>query len=304
VPLVYSEFTGVRLLGGSDLDGDGVLDLVVGSHASPGKGGNGPGHVYAYSGATHALLWSQAGANFGDRIGLYVYDVGDLDGDGVSDVGTSVGHQTFAFMKTARFYSGASGAPIGGNAAIPSGTILLNVAAAGDVDGDGHGDWIGAVFSTGLGGSIPLSTAIGTVQVRTFAREALVGDLFTLRHAVGGVQTLTLDFGPTFAGREFRVLGSLTGTDPGIASAAGTIPLVPDTYFWSTRRPGGNGHLVRASGTLDAQGRATASFTLAPGSQRFPVGTILNHAAVALDASGTQPAAVSRAVPLVVNVDG
>ncbi len=66
-----------------DLDGDGTDDLAI---AAPGfPGGASQGKVYAYSGATGALLWSVAGENAGDRFSS-PRGVGDATGDGINDV--------------------------------------------------------------------------------------------------------------------------------------------------------------------------------------------------------------------------
>src|SRR5262249_14705902 len=79
---------GVPVSGGTDLDGGGVPDVLVGAPCHDAPGLPCAGRVYAFSGRTFELLWTRDGE------GSYVYlpdwralaGIGDSDGDGVGDV--------------------------------------------------------------------------------------------------------------------------------------------------------------------------------------------------------------------------
>lgn len=127
---------GSCLAGGSDVDGDGVEDLVVGAPgagAQPGTGGRGA--VLLYSAATGALLKRWDGSP-GAALGTTVAFVGDLDADGVRDVAAAAGG-----LATLSIYSSKSGAliheilPVGGLS-----TFGASIEDVGDVTGDGVSD--------------------------------------------------------------------------------------------------------------------------------------------------------------------
>ncbi|MFQ5693542.1 MAG: FG-GAP repeat domain-containing protein, partial [Nitrospinota bacterium] len=69
---------GASVAGRTDLDGDGVPDVLVGADAIPGT-------VLAFSGADGALLFRIDGGPK-DRIGFRVAFAGDVDGDGLTDI--------------------------------------------------------------------------------------------------------------------------------------------------------------------------------------------------------------------------
>lgn len=83
-------------------------------------------------------------------------------------------------------------------------------------------------------------------------------------HAVsrsGGTQTLRLRAGAGHAGRSYAILGSVTGTRPGMRLLGLQIPLHPDAYT-SLAASGGPPVFHTFQGRLDASGGATASLAL------------------------------------------
>ncbi len=65
-----------------DVNADGTPDVVVGAPA----GGRKPGRAYVYSGKDGSVLLELTAEEAGDRFGLKVCSIGDLDGDGHADV--------------------------------------------------------------------------------------------------------------------------------------------------------------------------------------------------------------------------
>ncbi|MDP6763578.1 MAG: integrin alpha [Planctomycetota bacterium] len=117
------------LLGGSvdvasDIDGDGLPELVVGSPGDPVR------QVRVFSGADGGFLFALHGPNPGEQFGRWVAGLGDVDGDGSGDFAVSAPSGGYT-----RVYSGASQTVLF-QWNVPS-QRLANV---GDADGDGFDD--------------------------------------------------------------------------------------------------------------------------------------------------------------------
>jgi len=78
--------------------------------------------------------------------------------------------------------------------------------------------------------------------------------------ASGGTYTLSLSAGASNAGMAYAVLGSATGTSPGLDLDGNNLPLVYDAYFQATLANGGA--FSNFTGNLNANGRATATLTI------------------------------------------
>jgi len=132
-----------------DVNGDGKADFIVGDERGGGGGGLGPnGAAYVYSGATGALLYQITGDNSGDRLGNSVAGVGDVNGDSVPDfIVGAYGSNSSA--GSARVCSGLNGSLIHQvNGAVAGDAMGFAVGGAGDVDGDGKGDFlVGAIWA-------------------------------------------------------------------------------------------------------------------------------------------------------------
>ncbi|MEM1450111.1 MAG: integrin alpha [Planctomycetota bacterium] len=194
---------------GSDVDGDGVLDLMVGEPLFAGTGVE-SGHARVFSGATGALLLTVLGAQANDTLGATVAGLGDIDGDGQGDLAVGLGRLA---PRETRGLSGADGSvlftvpgigiattdldgdgfrdlvtrrtepgPLGGTLSITrgfsgrSGTILfqterplteviLGFGDAGDVDGDGFGDFLRTRITPG-----PPGFQVNVVEVFSLSR--------------------------------------------------------------------------------------------------------------------------------------
>jgi hypothetical protein len=142
---------GKALTGGSDFDGDGVPDLVVGD---PDHLVNGVavGSVVVYSSATWTPIFTWYGRNSSDRFGVSVSCVGDASADGVPDllIGSGIGYKRHG---NAYLYSGRSGHRLSRFVAdTPATGYGYSVGAAGDITGDGRADLlVGAVLDSKLG---------------------------------------------------------------------------------------------------------------------------------------------------------
>jgi len=129
-----------------DVDGDGVADFVT-SAPTNAAGGEGAGRVYVYSSASGKLLWSVDG-KAGDQLGTGVESAGDTDGDGVQDVVASA-----PGSETAYVYSGKDGHVLLTVHGEAKGDNFGNhVSSVGDIDRDGHADFIVGAPSNGAAG--------------------------------------------------------------------------------------------------------------------------------------------------------
>lgn len=146
-------FLGSALAPAGDLNDDGVPDILAGA-PSVATASALPGYAVVFSGADGAVLFRADGTAASERFGDAVAGIGDVNGDGVPDVLVGAPGVTGVATGSAHVFSGADGTLIrrhDGEGGVEN--FGKSVAALGDVDGDGAGDYaVGAPrFGVGVG---------------------------------------------------------------------------------------------------------------------------------------------------------
>jgi len=119
-----------------DVDHDGANDFVT-SAPTKNVGGENAGRVSVYSSRTGKLLWFADGKP-GEQLGSGLESAGDVDGDGVQDVIAGALYSGRAYV-----YSGKDGHTLLTlRAENDSDAFGQHVSSAGDVDHDGHADFL------------------------------------------------------------------------------------------------------------------------------------------------------------------
>ncbi|MCP4092436.1 MAG: hypothetical protein GY747_03215 [Planctomycetes bacterium] len=111
-------------------------------------------------------------------------------------------------------------------------------------------------------------------------------DVTSISLAAGGTAELTLDAGLAFAGKSYWMLGSHTGTSPGVFGHGVHVDLNNGLYFQLTSNNPTSGLFSNFRGNLDASGRATASVSVPPGFNPGLAGTSIAHAFVTVESGG------------------
>jgi hypothetical protein len=285
---------------------------VWGSGAAAVWGGNQYGSVHVGFGVMHAARWSGSAASFVDMNppGSPASGIADAWGD------QQVGSATVAGLNGAALWTGTPSSAISLH---PAGVSSSSVVAVRNgiqvgsvtIGGAGHAAaWLGSpqsfadlhgfvppAFSSSYASEIEVAHD-GTIWIvgggfntTTQRQEALVwrhnpdafsGDVATIDASAGGTQHLTLFAGPSHASAEYWVLGSLTGTMPGLAFGPGLVlPLTYDFYTQFTLTSPNTPILAASHGTLDSAGSASASFNVPPLALPFPI--TVHHAYVLID---------------------
>ena len=225
---------GRALAGGSDANGDGVPDLIVGVPRLPGAGG--AGQVRLLDGRNGALLLAHVGAGpSAAGFGSAVVFAGDLDLDGRADYAAGSGIVGTWLPGALDAFSGASGAKLfslaGGAAGDAFGAALGSI---GDVDGDGVAD-----LAIGVPGEPQSSFVKGAVRVISGASGS------TLHHVPSAGSGLL--FGSSVAG-----VGDVDGD--GVPDFAAHFPLA---YIGGVFKNFGSARILSG-----ASGSLLASWTL------------------------------------------
>lgn len=140
------DWFGYRVSGTGDVNGDGKADFIIGApYTNPG-GLTDAGSAYVYSGANGALLYQKNAESSGDAFGSTVAGAGDVNGDGKADfvVGAPYSDPGLVPLGSAYVYSGSDGALLYQKNGTDYEVTLFgySVNGAGDVNGDGKGDFI------------------------------------------------------------------------------------------------------------------------------------------------------------------
>jgi hypothetical protein len=163
-----------------DVDGDGTGDLIVGGP------GSGAGMARVYSGATGAQLHALAGPGAGARFGAVVAGIGDVNGDGRSDL--LIGAEGAAGGSGQAFVvSGMTGATLRTHTGSSGSLFGYGLGALGDVTGDGVPDYaIGG--GSGVGGLVEARSGADGTLLYTVTAIATSGQIgFIWIDAVGDI---------------------------------------------------------------------------------------------------------------------
>ena len=138
----------------------------------------------------------------------------------------------------------------------------------------------------------------GTGGAVLFQLSPLQIDTPIVHLSSGSTQTFFLDAGHSNAGKFYWLLGSASGSQPGIPFAGGSVlPLNPDAYLNYTLANPNSPPLANSLGLLDASGLGTATFLVPPGTSLAFSGLPVFHAFIVLQPGSGTLQFVSNAQP-------
>ena len=171
---------GIGIAAGSDLDGDQVGDYVIASYLLPNyMTGPTEGIADVYSGATGALLHALKGELDGDGFGSHVRFLGDVDADGVDDLGVGAewvdASPTKPQSGRVYVYSGRTATVLYRITGLKAMEFMGTINGVGDVNADGHADFaVGSCgFNAGPNGEGKVSVHSGATGKKLYT---LVGE--------------------------------------------------------------------------------------------------------------------------------
>ena len=257
---------GKSVASAGDVNGDGFSDVIIGATERLIDQDRGAAFLYlgASAGLMHIPVWVGRGSQSDSHYGISVATAGDVNGDGRSDVIVAEYHEKLpGQMSPWRAYvyhgtwQGLTATPAwstGDSVPAVNQTYQVQVASAGDVNGDGFSDVI--IGMDGLGANAVTSAA---GQARVFHGSAA---------GLGAVPAWTVE-GQTdldHLGRSAATAGDVNGdgfsdviigSGSGAANEAqvfcGSASGLASTPAWVIDN-GGTGHSVATAGDLDVDG--------------------------------------------------
>jgi len=143
------------------------------------------------------------------------------------------------------------------------------------------------------------SAPLGSPTFQThYLERTLWSEGDSVSTGAGGGFDLELVAGSQHAGELFLMLGSLSGTSPGLDAFGLHLPLNPDVYLFATLNHPTAPPLVGNLGLLDPLGRATLQFLLPAGVAAGLAGATAHHAYALLDLATLTVTHASNAVPV------
>ncbi len=188
------DFYGTSVAGIGDINGDSIPDIAVGAIHYLSFG---PGEAFIYSGQDFSQIYSYSGEHNGDRFGICISEVGDVNNDNVPDFAISATRNSLVIQNAgqAYVYSGQDGGLLHTFIGQEEGDALgAGLAPVGDINGDNHDDILISAVQT-LGTSVQNGKAMiysgrdGAI-LRTHTGEA-AGDIFG--QAVAGLGDINND---------------------------------------------------------------------------------------------------------------
>lgn len=162
------------------------------------------------------------------------------------------------------------------------------------VDGDGA---VAGAPTTLSGLAVPL---VATTPGQLVPAKRL-SPFASVSASLGGTVEFNTQFGPSEAGSLSWILGSLTGSAPGVPTAAGVIPLAPDGYTLSILQSPITGPIPGSLGLLDPSGGRVIELTVPPNVIQTMPGVTAFHAAVTLDLLTFDVRSISNSVELLID---
>ena len=259
---------GVDMDGVGDVNKDGYGDFVVSSWRSL-QGTNYWGSAELFSGKDFSRITLFDPKTPEHWFGTQCRCAGDVDGDGTNEI-------LFSGKKKAYVcdWKGKILYTLEGENRYSTGYGFV-LAGGGDVNGDGLADVIVS------GPADPPYPEV--VSVFSPAYAPLGGDRKALSLSKGETLHFSLQAGKFRKNHFYWMLGSLSGTRPGLPVGVVKIPLKWDPYMNGTVVFPWSLPLVNPVGVLDFQGKASAAFKMDP---RFPpalVGATFYHSFLAID---------------------
>ncbi len=143
---------GTSVDGAGDVNGDGFADIVIGAPQVSTLGNN-RGRMTVHSGVNGAVLFTFDGTVNNDRVGTIVVGLGDVNGDGRSDLLTASREAPGGGTQRGivRVYSGMTGALLHNLSGSANGQRFgLDAETMGDVTGDGRADFVVSTLTVGV----------------------------------------------------------------------------------------------------------------------------------------------------------